>query len=369
MRPSSAVGGFLLVFLIIVGYTEAALTPSVGNRAINPGENQMRLGTDAASASRDIGVTFYTPELSIFNDQTCANGPCRNDIVGLAHRSWPLGSCVAVCNLQNDTCAIAIVMDRGPNEALRRRTIDANPALRSALQMRGGLVPATYELISLNDEPCNAGRAPSGTIQVAGIDQYSMGANTYVPGVGSNSTGAPTNAGYPNGGLQQALGSQQQYAPQGYGAQSYPAQPATIQPGQSFIAPPPIQGQISTSLTQHISEGTSVQGTLVQPSVADSLLALLKPPAQSSVSATTSPPRINPEDAVVFIVRSDKSIETVPIPASQISSMQQPPSQTFVSGDMANQPRARENVAQGTLGVLDFLKSSLLRILDLLRIF
>ena len=122
---------------------------------LDPGPNQHNsLSTNAAAAQGDIGKTFFTSELTSFNDVNCAGGQCKNNIPGIAHRTWPLNSCVVVCNSQNQRCAVAIVMDRGPNTRLGCRTIDANPALQTVLAMRGGNVPATYQLRSLPPTRC-----------------------------------------------------------------------------------------------------------------------------------------------------------------------------------------------------------------------
>ena len=129
---------------------------------LNPGANQLTsLRTDVAGAQADMGKTFFTLKLTSFNDAKCADGPCRNNIPGIAHRTWPLNSCVAVCNKKNNKCAIAIVMDRGPNTRLGCRTIDANPALQQALNMRGGTVPAEYRLLSLPPKKCDTASALS----------------------------------------------------------------------------------------------------------------------------------------------------------------------------------------------------------------
>lgn len=125
---------------------------------LNPGPNQHNsLQTNAAAAQLDKGKTYFTLELTSFNDSQCVDGPCRNNIPGIAHRTWPINTCVAVCNVLNKACALAIVMDRGPNTQLRCRTIDANPALQAKLNMKGGTVPATYSLVAMPGEPCTFG--------------------------------------------------------------------------------------------------------------------------------------------------------------------------------------------------------------------
>ncbi len=147
--------------------------------ALRPDAGQMKIGSIPAGVAEGyVGTTYFTPELSHFNDAMCANGPCDNSTPGIAHRSWPLGSVVEVCNRENGICANAVVMDRGPSERLVNRTIDANPALRSALQMSGGLVPATYTLLSVPGSSVAA--APVGSdVSVAGGAKIPTGASPF----------------------------------------------------------------------------------------------------------------------------------------------------------------------------------------------
>lgn len=150
-------------------YQEKTYTLPEGT--LNPGPNQLRsVGPNPATAAGDIDKTFFTPELSEFNDSNCGGSPCRNDLPGLAHRTWPKGSCVAVCNVQSKICAVAVIMDHGPNVALGCRTIDANPTLRRVLNMKSGLVPATYKLLSLPGKPCDLGSAGGGIIGTSDIN-------------------------------------------------------------------------------------------------------------------------------------------------------------------------------------------------------
>lgn len=111
-------------------------------------QRQFFYQTDIACAQKRVGIPTYTSEMSVFNDSKCTWGPCNNSIPGIAHRTWPPGAKVEVCDLRTGVCAIAQVMDRGPNVCLMRRTIDANPALKAALRMTSGLDPATYKLLS-----------------------------------------------------------------------------------------------------------------------------------------------------------------------------------------------------------------------------
>jgi hypothetical protein len=156
---------------------------------LQPGPNQYgRIGPDAASAAGDIGKTFFTLEMTSFNDANCGGNACRNDIPGIAHRTWPKGSCVAVCRAQTDLCKLAVVMDYGPNTRLGCRTIDANPALQSELRMNpNDTVPATYQLISLPGTKCDVDITGVGITQVGNIGQvqttYSASPLSSYPGV------------------------------------------------------------------------------------------------------------------------------------------------------------------------------------------
>ena len=230
----------------------------------NPGQNQFvlqrSLQGDTAGAQRDIEKTFFTTELTSFNDRTCSDGPCRNNIAGIAHRSWPLNSCVAVCRTNsngNGPCAIAIVMDRGPNESLRCRTIDANPALQAILGMRGGTISATYQLLSLPPKHCDTTATPPNfsvpepAISTSHVS--SPGASPF--GVGLQ----PSLGAYPSQG---AHSGQNAYA--GYGASSaYGASSVLGQQASPFTAAP-------TSGASGASDGTtsgnlSAATIIVQP--------------------------------------------------------------------------------------------------------
>lgn len=163
-------------------------TYSLPAGTLNPGLNQHNaLATNAAAAQQDIGKTFFTTELTSFNDQQCTDGPCRNNIPGIAHRTWPLNSCVAVCSAHNRRCVIAIVMDKGPNTQLRCRTIDANPALQQELDMRGGTIQASYQLLSIPPALCTPGsmggapalQAGQTTIRTSNVGTSNIGGNQF----------------------------------------------------------------------------------------------------------------------------------------------------------------------------------------------
>src|SRR3989344_480624 len=270
------------------------LNPESSSRAVLPPDfDQMRLCQARGGCGdfiQHVGKTFYTSQLSWFNDYMCSTGPCDNATPGLAHRSWPIGSVVEVCNQQNGICTNAVVMDRGPNERLNARTIDANPALRSVLQMNGGLVPATYTLLSTPGS--------SVTAQAPGLVRPSaeVVANSYVnpspfdtfasvergtlygPSYGSPFAnvspvpiGYPTTIGAPTGGYT---------AP----SQTFP-QAQTQQ--QTFQQTPTAQQPVSQTLSQ-TPQG---QNTTSQPSVAQQLIdAIRGKPATQNVSGTNNPP-------------------------------------------------------------------------------
>jgi hypothetical protein len=132
-----------------------------------PGPDQMgpitHDGMPPQQAAPYIGKTFYTSEATTFNDIQCASGTCPTNQLGIAHRTWPLGSKVEVCNTNNNQCAVATVIDRGPAEWLTNRTIDANPALTNAIGLNGKN-PATYKLLSVPS--VNQTAEPSGVASV-----------------------------------------------------------------------------------------------------------------------------------------------------------------------------------------------------------
>jgi hypothetical protein len=152
-----------------------------------PGPDQMgpitHNGMSPQRAAQYIEQTFYTKELTTFNDFKCASGMCPNQVLGIAHRTWPLGSKVEVCNSNTGKCTApdnpAVVMDRGPGTWLTQRTIDANGLLAAALGLNGRN-PATYKLLSVPGVSTTA--APSGLTVAPISSQYRGGAtNPTIP--------------------------------------------------------------------------------------------------------------------------------------------------------------------------------------------
>lgn len=217
-------------------------TYSLPPNTLNPGQDQHNtLQTNAAAASQNKGETYFTLELTSFNDSQCVDGPCRNNIPGIAHRTWLLNTCVAVCNVLTKACALAIVMDKGPNTQLRCRTIDANPALQAKLNMKGGTVPATYTLIAMPGEPCTLGNLQAPTVDPNILNVHSVSSPI------SSAYGGPA---YGSGfNLQSLLQSPQQGIAVSTGVGAYPAQgahPSSGVPGQPSIPTTPLVGSQST---------------------------------------------------------------------------------------------------------------------------
>jgi rare lipoprotein A (peptidoglycan hydrolase) len=106
-------------------------------------------GNDLSCAKSRIGVPTYSAKITIFKDAKCAGGACDHSKAGLAHRTFPLGCYVEVCNLDkpNRPCAVAVVMDRGPNVCLADRTVDANLGLARDLALTGSN-RVSYTLLS-----------------------------------------------------------------------------------------------------------------------------------------------------------------------------------------------------------------------------
>jgi hypothetical protein len=123
---------------------------------------------DAQCSGSRLGIPTYTAELTTYGNtngcsdsssnfsasgvEKCASGSCTSfngqPVLGVAHRTFPFGTRLEVCNLKNQICAIATVVDRGPADYLQRRTIDAYSTLSKALEMNCGTVPASYKVLS-----------------------------------------------------------------------------------------------------------------------------------------------------------------------------------------------------------------------------
>ncbi|OGG75726.1 hypothetical protein A3A41_01875 [Candidatus Kaiserbacteria bacterium RIFCSPLOWO2_01_FULL_54_22] len=280
-------------------------------QAVPADAGQMRIyNMPAAQAEQYVGTTFYTRELSHFNDAMCANGPCDNSTPGIAHRNWPLGSVVEVCNQQNGVCANAVVMDRGPNERLTARTIDANPALRSALQMQGGLTPATYTLLSVPGGSQVAQGVGSG-VTPSGTDTRISGSSPFTS-ITSNQTGRYTGQTSPFANVTPAPSNYFASAPRTTSAPApYPV--TSVAPIQISAQPQPLtvfqpsapveQSSVAQQLLQALNGGQPAPTTQGPPQTTRAVAAILAQPRSvtrgnpvalswSSVGMKTSSPCI-----------------------------------------------------------------------------
>lgn len=261
---------------------------------------------DLACAASRVGVPTYTSQLSEFHDEVqCSWGPCNQTTPGIAHRTWPQGSRVEVCNLKNNICSIAIVMDRGPNSSLPR-SIDANAALMKAIHMDDGLVPAVYTLLSApgvsqTAEPKNA---PSDvtleTLQAeksivgnlgnnaGNPNQYTQVNTPYGPGYLGNPTSKPY------------------YAMQPSGSPYASASPAPISSGSSGggydSSPVPVSQQLGTSPYSSVTgsgstAGTQLQNALGQPQAPQQQII----PGAPQVGSIIVQPRVATRSGTVLI--------------------------------------------------------------------
>ncbi len=313
--------------------------------------------TDVSCAQKRIGIVTYTAQMSVFNDAQCTWGPCNNSVPGIAHRTWPPGSKVEVCDLKTKICAEAVVMDRGPNVCLVQRTIDANPALEKALKGTG-LDPATYKLLSAPG--VSETSQPSGPSTVS-LDAIKAAAQTQgyntgnIPPMTYSSVNTPWGPGY--------LGTP-------IGQSSYPIYSSTLAQPSALTATPPVGNTIAyqngTCAPQFYCSGSNVvyrssscvdqpyqtcssscsggqcvaggvtTATPVQsngPSYLDQLFAV----------STSSPPPPAPSSTVPLIVvsASDTVVLQVaplntPNPSASSSYPVQTSNETFQSGDMSN---------------------------------
>lgn len=226
---------------------------------LDPGQDQHNtLQTNAAAARQDMGKTYFTTELTSFNDSQCVDGPCRNNIPGIAHRTWPLNSCVAVCNVATRVCALALVMDKGPNTQLRCRTIDANPALQAKLNMKGGTIHAAYTLVAMPGEPCTLGNLASPAVDPSLLNIQSV--SSPISGAyGGYSGGSSAN-------LMQYLQSPQQGMAVSTGQPASPSQPA--QPSTSVGTSDQISGSVGGSASVTSGPAPAVATLVTQSSEA-----------------------------------------------------------------------------------------------------
>jgi len=156
---------------------------------------------DVYCASSRIGVVEYTLLTSFgssgscidpSDNNVCASGSCTTyqgrPVFGIAHRTFPFGTRVEVCNTKNGVCQIATVVDRGPDARITRVTVDARAELAQALLMGcNNSTTATYKVLSVPGVSQEA--QPSGPAQAA-FDQ--LLAAGYINGNLGNNVGNPS---------------------------------------------------------------------------------------------------------------------------------------------------------------------------------
>lgn len=185
---------------------------------------------DIQCASSRIGVAEYTLLTSFgssgscvdpSDNNRCASGSCTTyqgqPVFGVAHRTFPFGTRLEVCNTKNGVCQIATVVDRGPNASIPRVTVDARAELAHALLMPCNTsTTATYKVLSVPGvsqaaEPSGPAKAAFQALLSAGHINGNLGNNAgnpsaytavntpYGPGYLGNPTSQPYYAMQPSG--------------------------------------------------------------------------------------------------------------------------------------------------------------------------
>lgn len=235
---------FALASLMPVTPTTQAQPPAPCERACSiSGAGNCRAGDVTGNPSGDpqcaaarIGVPTYTT-LSTFgasgscvdpNDNNrCASGSCTSwqgqPTLGVAHRTFPFGTRMEVCNTANGKCAPATVVERGPDARVANVTVDARVELGQFLGIGcNSSGKATYMVLSVpgvarTAEPTGpteigieailaqqrngSGIGPAGMQYQAGMTPYGYGYMGTPPPIGSAAygqlgTGFPMQTGY-----------------------------------------------------------------------------------------------------------------------------------------------------------------------------
>lgn len=208
------------------------------------------------------------------DNNQCSSGSCTSykgqPTLGVAHRTFPFGTRVNVCNPKTGICKIATVVERGPRSSVTDTFIDARAELGLELGMGcNNKVPATYQVLSVpgvartadpsgpTDEglaqliAMNAIRGDLGNNQ-GNPDSYRMVDTPYGPGF----LGTPNSKPY--------------YAMQPTGSPYASASPAPISSGSSgssggSSSPVPVSQQLGTSPYSAVTSsnaGTDLQTAL-----------------------------------------------------------------------------------------------------------
>lgn len=236
---------------------------------------------DAQCAASRIGVVAYTKMTSFGSsgscydredNNICASGSCTSwqgkNVFGVAHRTFPFGTRMEVCNTKNGVCQIATVIERGPNARISGVSVDARAELADALLMGcNNTTYATYKVLSVPGASLTA--EPSGPAQ-AGLD--ALLAAGHVNGDLGNNQGNPSgykavNTPYGQGYLGTPT-SKPYYAARPAGSPYASASPAPIQTSAAQPSVPVSQQLSATSPYSVVSSNTtanSLQQALQQP--------------------------------------------------------------------------------------------------------
>ncbi|MBI5469900.1 hypothetical protein HY968_01065 [Candidatus Kaiserbacteria bacterium] len=250
---------------------------------------------DRECAASRIGIVTYTM-LSTFgsaggcvdrsDNNRCASGSCtsyRGQLTfGVAHRTFPFGTRMEVCNLKNGICNIATVVERGPAAYVGNVTVDARAELGIALKMNcNDKVQATYKVLSVpgvarTAEP--SGPTPVGIETILAMQQNGYGQitpQTY------SAINTPWGLGY--------LGTPPPPGSSAYGQPTSPfANTSPVPISQTPVSDQIFPGGNSASSTQQGTPGPSALFLFVQPrSVKFSQSVLV---AWTSVNMSTATP-------------------------------------------------------------------------------
>ena len=166
---------------------------------------------DPQCAESRIGIPTYTT-LSTFgslgscvdgaDNNRCASGSCISyqgkTTFGVAHRTFPMGTRLEVCNVKNGICSIATVLERGPASYVGKVTVDARVELGQALQIGcNSSAPATYTVLSVPGVAKSVQPTGPTTVGIEAIlAAQSNGSGVPVSGMSYSAVNTPWGPGY-----------------------------------------------------------------------------------------------------------------------------------------------------------------------------
>ncbi len=300
---------------------EIAITPANCERACSmSAAGSCRAGDvtgnprgDSQCAASRIGIVSYT-QLTTFgnaggcvdreDNNRCASGSCTTwqgkPVYGVAHRTFPFGTQMEVCNTKNGVCQIATVVERGPASYVASVTVDARAELGLALLMKcNDKVSATYKVLSVPGTTQTA--EPSGPAKIALDALLAEGHITgnFGSGAGNPSGYTAVNTPYGTGYLGNPTTRPWWESGQAKGSPYASASPIPAQTARpATIATPVSSGGISAP--QYNSPYTSVSGNTSAQQLQQAILPPSSPSAQALVPSApslgqilVSPTRVN----------------------------------------------------------------------------